>query len=137
MQLQIHCGKLEEEITSVKNQLKSTKHQVRQLQQKIKQATDMKAKYEEEVTTLQSELNQAQEMVETTRGELKKNGETRLKEIAKAKKGTTYVGGVAQNVGGVLLIKLLPLPPINLNAIGHKIPGHIYIIGQVIINTRS
>lgn len=92
--MQLQCGRLEGEVTALQTQLKSSRQQIRLLQQKGKQLPEMKSKLESERLALEGEISQLKEMLENTRAQLKSEREARHKELIAAKQGISPHSGV-------------------------------------------
>ncbi len=85
--LQVQHGQAQGELTLLRSQVKSTKHKVRQLQQKEGVASDIKAGQEHERASLQNEVKQLKILLQSTREQLRKEGEAKIKEKTKNKQG--------------------------------------------------
>lgn len=84
--LQVHYSQLQDEVSSLKSQLKSSKQRIKQLQ-------EVKGGWEDKKASLLSEVQEVKGLLETTRDQLKREGEARmmaLKDASRAKHGNTH-----------------------------------------------
>lgn len=85
--VQLHCSQLQEEMAALKSQLKAYRYQAKQVGVRDQQLAELRAQNQEEKATLQLELEQVRALLDDAGQQLKREGETRLSELARVKRG--------------------------------------------------
>ena len=82
-----HCAQLQEEIGTLRSQLKTAKQQIKQLHSKEKHVLETTQLHQEEQATMERELERMRTLLDNTGQQLKREGEARLRDVSKVKQG--------------------------------------------------
>ena len=67
--------------------MKASRQQIKQVGTREREMVEMKARHEEETAALQLELSEVRGLLEDTTQQLKREGEVRMRDLAKVKRG--------------------------------------------------
>lgn len=85
--VQQHCVQLQEEVASLRAQLRAAKQQVKQASGQERELQEARRLQEEEQEAVERELDRMRTLLESTNLQLKKEGEVRIRDMARVKQG--------------------------------------------------
>lgn len=91
----LQCSQLQEEVSTLKTQLKGSKQQLKALTLRERQTVEVKVQHEEEVRALHGELQHMRSLLDNTGEQLKREGEARIRDLSKVKQGQCCITHLA------------------------------------------